>query len=517
MKSEFLIVAKRLMEEQRRPLSPKELVEMGQPLFSDNIAGRTPWQTMKSKLSVHIRRYGEASPFVRTGPGKFYLRTLLGGTEQPYQAKPIRPPKSQEKVVVFETTALDKVTTWQGLRTNWGKPAKRIFDKLMPFYLPRYDIEQDGSYTQLLTYVLVRHGDSLLAYRRGTYTRVAQFLQGSFCVGFGGHVVEDDLDLFSLETMGVFECAARELNEELCLPAEDRERLKRYEGLEILGVINDDSSDVGRRHIAFVMQYGVSSSLQWKKPLREWDPPLRNEKGITQLQWVSARRSSGVLLWSFEYWSQLCLREFAPELVLARPAYRILRKPRLRPPHVLCVVGPVGSGKTLATAVLKSDFGYEEINTGRVVAELLGIPPVPTTPRAEFQARAWTFISQSNGPKRLARRLAELVGSSSSDRILVDGLRQRATVNLLRQDCSGCRVGLLFVHTPADLAYRFYAKRVAQGASIADFLEVRSARVESEVQALIGEADAVLYNWTGTLEYRNTISQMMSELEIKRR
>jgi hypothetical protein len=183
---------------------------------------------------------------------------------------------------------------------------------------------------------------------------------------------------------------------------------------------------------------------------------------------------------------------------------------------VLCVLGPVGSGKTLATAVLKSDFGYEEINTGRVVAELLGIPPVPTTPRSEFQARAWAFISQPNGPRRLARRLADLVGASRSDRILVDGVRQGATINLLRQDCSGHRVGLLFVHTPADLAYRFYAKRVAQGASIADFLAVRSARVESEVQALIGEADAVLYNWTGTLEYRNTIRQMMSELGIRR-
>jgi predicted NUDIX family phosphoesterase/dephospho-CoA kinase len=517
VKSEFLIVAKRLMEEQRRPLSPKELVELGQPLFSDNIAGRTPWQTMKSKLSVHIRRYGEVSPFVRTGPGKFYLRALLNGAEQAYQAKPIRPPKSQEKVVVFETTALDKVTTWQGLRANWRTPAKLIFDKLMPFYLPRYDIEQKDSYTQLLTYVLVRHGDSLLTYRRGTYTRAAQFLQGSFCVGFGGHVVEEDLDLFSLETMGVFECAARELNEELCLPAEDREQLKRYEGLEILGIINDDSSDVGRRHIAFVMQYRVSSNPRWKTRLRDWNPPLRNEKGITQLQWISTQHPGGVLLWNFEYWSQLCLREFAPELVLARPAYRIVRKARLRPPDVLCVVGPVGSGKTLATAVLKSDFGYEEINTGRTVAELLGIPPVPTTPRAEFQAQAWAFISHPNGPKRLARRLADLITSSSSARILVDGLRQRATIKLLRQECSGHRVGLLFVHTPADLAYRFYAKRVAQGASIADFLAARGARVESEVQGLIADADAVLYNWTGTLEYRNTIRQMMSELGIRRR
>ena len=71
MKSEFLIVARKLMETERRSLSPKELVDLGlaRQLFSDKIAGKTPRQTMKAKLSVHIRRFGEQSPFVRTAPG----------------------------------------------------------------------------------------------------------------------------------------------------------------------------------------------------------------------------------------------------------------------------------------------------------------------------------------------------------------------------------------------------------------------------------------------------------------
>jgi hypothetical protein len=60
MKSEFLIVAKRLMETEKKAMSPRELVDLGQKrqLFSDNVAGKTPYQTMKSKLSVHVRRFG---------------------------------------------------------------------------------------------------------------------------------------------------------------------------------------------------------------------------------------------------------------------------------------------------------------------------------------------------------------------------------------------------------------------------------------------------------------------------
>jgi len=510
VKSEFLIVAKRLMEIERRPMSPRELVDLAhsRQLFSDNVAGKTPYQTMKSKLSVHMRRFGESSPFVRTAPGRFYLRELLEGHEIPFNAKPIRPPKTREKVLVFKTAELDAITTWQGLKTSWKKAGKAIFGRLTPHYIHRFDVEQDNSYTQILTYVLVFRGDSILSYRRGTYNRVDKFLQGALCVGFGGHVVETDLDLFNLETLGVFECAVRELKEELRLPPEDVRRLRKREGLDIIGIINDDSSEVGRRHLAFVMRYEVSSNPSWENP-------ERGEKAITQLRWISASDPKRVWLWNFEYWSQLCLREFAPRLTMVRPAYRLLRRSPLRPPHLLCVLGPVGSGKTLATEVLRDDFGYEEINTGEVVASLIGVPPVPQTSRSEFQKLSWNYISQPDGPEKLAARLIELVQSKGSPRLLIDGIRQRATLATLKRLASDRRIGVVFVHTPADLAYSFYSDRIAQGATMNEFLAVRSAPVEAEVEGLIVEADAVLYNWTGRLQYRETIRALMQDLGVE--
>ena len=75
-----------------------------------------------------------------------------------------------------------------------------------------------------------------------------------------------------METMGVLECASRELMEELHLPPPDIERLRGHKGLHIIGIINDDSSDVGRRHLALVMKYEVS-------PDRYWESPERGEKG----------------------------------------------------------------------------------------------------------------------------------------------------------------------------------------------------------------------------------------------
>lgn len=164
MKSEFLVVAQALMEMEKRPMSARELVDLAhqRQLFSDNIAGETPHQTMKSKLSVHIRRFGEHSPFVRTQAGRFYLSSLLDGTVPPFPSKPFIPTQSQENVLVFRRDELDAITTWQGLQPKWRRASKRIFQGSSPAYLPRFEVEQDDQYTQVVTYVLVCRGASVL-------------------------------------------------------------------------------------------------------------------------------------------------------------------------------------------------------------------------------------------------------------------------------------------------------------------------------------------------------------------
>src|SRR5262249_11130735 len=156
----------------------------------------------------------------------------------------------------------------------------------------------------------------------------------------------------------------------------------------------DDSSKVGQRHFAFVYRYEVSDDTAWVRP-------ERGEKSVTQLRWIDLKTET-VNLWDFEYWSQLCLRKFFWKSVRASPTFRVYRRGPLKPPHILCVLGGVGSGKSEATRVLVEDFGYAEISTRRLVAELMGVPPMPQTPRERFQEMAWDFIQAPGGPERLA-------------------------------------------------------------------------------------------------------------------
>ena len=192
----------------------------------------------------------------------------------------------------------------------------------------------------------------------------------------------------------------------------------------------------------------------------------------------------------------------------------IRRHRSLIPPHMLCIVGPIGSGKTETSAVLKEDYGYTEINSGQILAELIGLRPVPKTPRKFFQSRALKFISQKKGPTVLAAAILRKAKLYGSRRILVDGLRQVETLTALRKQAGGVKIGVLYVHTSPDLAYKFHAERDMSGTSINDFFSQRDNDVELDVEKMLPRADGVLYNWQGRPMYRKSIHEMMNELGV---
>jgi dephospho-CoA kinase len=283
-------------------------------------------------------------------------------------------------------------------------------------------------------------------------------------------------------------------------------------GLSVVGVLNDDSSSVGRRHFAVICKYDVGLGP-------EWSSPERGENSITKLRWIDID-TDDLRLERFEYWSQLCLRTYYPEAVRQRPAYIIRRRKPLRPPHVLCVLGQIGSGKTQATAVLKSDFGYVEVNSGQALAALLQRPaltPEKELEREEFQREANAFIRTPDGPTQLAGAIWDEARRHDSERVVVDGIRQRQTLDALADVAVDRPIGRLYVHTPADVAFDFYRRRRRVRTTIDDFIAVREAEVESDVEELIGEADAVLYNAAGLRSFRALVRRLMAELGVPRR
>ena len=119
----------------------------------------------------------------------------------------------------------------------------------------------------------------------------------------------------------------------------------------------------------------------------------------------------------------------------------------------------------------------------------MNTPPIVEIGRREFQARAFDFIRSEGGPERLAALIDSRVSELSTTRCIVDGIRHLATFENLAGRLSGS-VRLMFVQTPADVAYDMYRAREVQGTltfSYREFLEIYHAPVEAKSRASVAK------------------------------
>jgi predicted NUDIX family phosphoesterase len=530
----YLRVAEIVLAGALSPLKAREIVDRGieRGLFGDHVLSRTPEKSMQARLSMDILNRAGQSKFLRTERGRFELRAKLynantTGAEYVAEKRVLRTPK--EEVLCASQNAFGEVLTFQGIDTDATPILGRLLRDDGVEYVPRSEAEVRNDAKQFVTYVLVQCGQRLLFFKRSYLSRAAEFLHGSKCIGFGGHVSQADFDMLSLDDQGISACARRELMEELYLPSAEIEpvqapepgigssanacipnratvRLFQNAPLERLGILNDDSSEVGRRHVAVVYRAWLS----------DWQSARHLEKGdssIKGLGWIDLSKDK-LDIADFEYWSQLCVRKFYPSTVIARSGIRSLNKAKLASDQVIVVAGRIGSGKTETASYLSQRLGWPLIRSSSLLQKLMGTPPMSEIGRQDFQKKAFGFIRSEGGPERLAASIYARVNEMGAERCIVDGIRNLSTYEHLSTRFAG-GVGLIFVQTPADVAYDMYRAREAQGAltfSYREFLEVYDAPVESEIPSLGRKAQVYIYNSFGMEAFRRTLDQVALRL-----
>ena len=533
----YLRVAEIVLSKSLVPLSAREIVDRGieQGLFGDHAMGQTPQKSMQARLSMDILNRKSSSSFVRTARGRFALRSSIapplngsdsstseGSAEYVAERRILRTPR--EEVLCIPEVAFRDVLTFQGIDTDTPPILDRFLNANTTLYVGRAEAEMRNDAKQFVTYVLVQCGQRLLFFKRSYLSRAAEFLRGSKCIGFGGHVSAADLDILSRGDYGLSACARRELSEELYLP--DSSRRKRDQRttaefdhpnkatislfqdvpLERLGILNDDSSEVGRRHVAVVYR-------AW---LPDWNAVKKLQKGDSSIKgvgWIDLSKDT-VDIADFEYWSQLCIRRFYPSTLVTKARFEILNNSRLASDQVIVVAGRIGSGKSETAGYLSQRLQCPLIKTGELVRDLMASPAISEIGREEFQARAYEFISAPDGTQRLAVAIAKQINAEGGRRVIVDGIRNLDTYERLEK-LSEDGVGLLFVQTPPDVAFDMYRAREARGTltfSYREFLKVYDAPVEAEISSLGRRANAYIYNYFGMEAFRRTLDDLLSRL-----
>jgi hypothetical protein len=207
----YLRVAEAVLASAALPLKAREIVERGieRGLFSDHVMGRTPEKSMQARLSVDILNRGEKSKFVRVSRGRFTLRSKLSNPDRSNdslvdsdtQTEYIAPRRTlrfpAEEVLCVNESEFRQTLTFQGIETDTDQLLPRLLGASTTQYILRSEAENRDDAKQFITYVLVQSGQRVLCFRRSYLSRAAEFLRGSKCIGFGGHVTAADDDILS--------------------------------------------------------------------------------------------------------------------------------------------------------------------------------------------------------------------------------------------------------------------------------------------------------------------------------
>src|SRR5271170_3575667 len=148
---------------------------------------------------------------------------------------------TEERVLCFERKLLEELGVFQGLSLDVEKYLPILTADSHLAYRDRSEAELDRRYKQIIPYVLLICNGRILRYRRGKGGGETR-LHGLYSVGIGGHISEEDNQLFSTNR-GYQEGMRRELMEEVAIDAANEPPV---------AAINDDSTDVGYVHFGIV-------------------------------------------------------------------------------------------------------------------------------------------------------------------------------------------------------------------------------------------------------------------------
>ena len=192
-----------------------------------------------------------------------------------------------EEILVISRQLFDELGAFQGIKTDVDGYLQAILDPANNFFMDRGKAEDDPSFKQIIPYALFHHDGKYLHYTRGKSGGESRLhAQGS--VGVGGHINPVDERADPLGKATYLAGVEREIDEELNITGGHQNR--------IVGLLNDDSNDVGKVHLGVVHIFDLES-----------EDVTSAEDALANLAFQSSEDLTGKLHGSLETWSRFCV------------------------------------------------------------------------------------------------------------------------------------------------------------------------------------------------------------------
>src|SRR5438552_10915670 len=148
-----------------------------------------------------------------------------------------------ENVLVIRRSLFDELGSFHGLNFEPEKYLKAILSRGSNFFIPRPEAETNPAYKQIIPYALIAFEKTVLHYVRGKKAG-EQRLAAKGSIGIGGHMNNNDEDLFNWNMDAYMAGVRREVCEELNVQSDFQNR--------IVALLNDDTTEVGSVHLGVV-------------------------------------------------------------------------------------------------------------------------------------------------------------------------------------------------------------------------------------------------------------------------
>lgn len=201
------------------------------------------------------------------------------------------PPMSRfhgEKVLVVPRLSLEQVGYFQGVHSNGEAYLNAFMAPGVSSFMDREEAEKDPSHKQIIPYGIFCYQGKILHYTRGGAGGEAR-LHDKGSLGIGGHINPIDWQGADHGLATYMAGVEREVQEELNFGCAYTQR--------VIGVINDDSNEVGAVHLGLVHLFELDG-----------DAVSSNEDAIANIRFFSPEELREAPLFSkLETWSQLSL------------------------------------------------------------------------------------------------------------------------------------------------------------------------------------------------------------------
>lgn len=194
---------------------------------------------------------------------------------------------SEEHILVIPRALFDELGAFQGFCPD----AQRYLDAILApganFFLPRAPAETDPTHKQIIPYSIFRHGQKYLVYKRGGKSGEKR-LVAKQSIGIGGHINPHDEREDSLARTTYMNGVEREIDEEL--------RISGKHTQKVIGLINDDSNEVGQVHLGVVHLFELESA-----------EVVSNEDAIQDIEFLTLEELHARME-ALETWSAICVK-----------------------------------------------------------------------------------------------------------------------------------------------------------------------------------------------------------------